>query len=94
MLVKMSNNSFSLVEIKGDSLAHYVSKDLYMGKGIAPLFVNKFGSVDELKAQKGDVAYLRRNGKFIFYLITKERYYYKPTYANCMNYAKNRMWTG
>lgn len=34
-----------------DSLAHCVSEDFVMGKGIALLFKNKFGSLDELKAQ-------------------------------------------
>lgn len=49
----------SLSEVRGDlftcpsktSLAHCVSEDLRMGKGIATLFKAKFGRVSELKAQ-------------------------------------------
>lgn len=46
-------------EIKGDlfkcdsdtSLAHCISEDCRMGKGIAVLFKNKFGGVSDLKQQ-------------------------------------------
>ena len=46
-------------EVKGDlfscpdsaSLAHCVSEDLHMGKGVATLFKQKFGGVGELKSQ-------------------------------------------
>lgn len=52
-----------LKEIKGDlfscpastSLAHCVSEDLRMGKGIATLFKTKFGRVSELKAQGNEL---------------------------------------
>ena len=48
-----------LSEVKGDlfscpssaSLAHCVSEDMHMGKGIATLFKQKFGGVGELKSQ-------------------------------------------
>ena len=50
---------FQLNEVYGDlfgcaetdSLAHCVSKDMRMGKGIAVLFKKKFGGMDELKKQ-------------------------------------------
>lgn len=76
-----------ITEIPGDllqspvSLAHCVSRDFHMGKGVAKEFKEKFGGVSELKGQRkgvGDVAYLQRDGRFIFYLITKERYFEKP----------------
>jgi hypothetical protein len=46
-------------EIHGDlftaasttSLAHCVSRDMHMGKGIATLFRDKFGQINELKKQ-------------------------------------------
>ena len=46
-------------EVRGDlfscpdtaSLAHCVSEDMHMGKGIAVLFKKKFGGVPELKSQ-------------------------------------------
>lgn len=77
-------------EIKGDlfsneneNLVHCVSRDLAMGAGVAVQFKRRFGHVDELKAQKatvGEVAVLKHDGRYIFYLITKERYWGKPTY--------------
>jgi len=36
------------------SLAHCVSKDMQMSKGIAKLFLDKFNQVDELKKQSTD----------------------------------------
>ena len=49
----------SFTEVKGDlfscpataSMAHCVSEDLHMGKGIATLFKRQFGRVGELKTQ-------------------------------------------
>jgi hypothetical protein len=51
-------------EVKGDlfscpptsSLAHCVSEDMAMGKGVAVLFKKEFGGVGELKAQGTCVA--------------------------------------
>ena len=83
-----------ITEIKGDlfksdkSLAHCVSKDLKMGKGIALIFRNTFKEIDNLKSQnKGlyEVAYIKVDDRYIFYMITKERYYYKPTYNSLKN---------
>jgi hypothetical protein len=51
------------------------------------LFKNKFGRVNELKQQRqdvGGVAYLQTDGKLcrnVYYLITKQNYWEKPTYA-------------
>lgn len=86
-----------LSEIQGDlfssndNLVHCVSQDLKMGKGIATQFKKRFGKVNELIAQKkkvGEVAMIQTdpdiNGKsnFIFYMITKEKYFEKPDYVN------------
>ncbi|CAF3438002.1 unnamed protein product [Rotaria socialis] len=79
-------------EIQGDlfsassntSLANCVSRDLCMSKGIATLFRNRFGQVDELKKQDvpvGNCAYITVDDRCIFYLVTKERYFHKPTMA-------------
>jgi len=74
-----------------ESLTHCVSKDLVMGKGIAVLFKKKFGQIDVLKGQKkgiGEVAKLRSietdeigytQFRYVYYMITKDRYYNKPT---------------
>lgn len=79
--------------IKGDlfsteeyfSLAHCVSKDLAMGKGIAKEFKKRFGGVSLLKKQNpeiGSVVYLQTPTRFIFYLVTKNRYSDRPTYES------------
>lgn len=64
-----------------DALAHCVSQDLRMGKGIAYMFKKKYDGLNELKAQQckvGQVAYLQRDNRHIFYLITKYYVYDKP----------------
>ncbi|CAF0895464.1 unnamed protein product [Didymodactylos carnosus] len=93
MAVKGSdaNPDFCFNEIEGDlfqspdnnvSLAHCVSEDMEMSKGIATLFRDKFGRINELKQQgvvTGGVAYLKADERYIFYLVTKKFYYHKPT---------------
>lgn len=82
----------SLSETTGDlftqssrtsALAHCVSQCFKMGKGIALLFRQKFGGVDELLKQKvsiGGIGVLQREGRVIYYLVTKQHFYDKPTY--------------
>src|SRR5438045_9285941 len=84
-------NKFIFQENKGDlfidapeysSLAHCVSGDFNMGKGIATTFKEKYGGVKELLDQRkeiGQIAVLQRNNRYIFYIITKEKYYHMPT---------------
>ncbi|CAG8584010.1 4894_t:CDS:2 [Gigaspora rosea] len=65
-----------------DALAHCVSQDLRMGKGIATIFKERFNGIAELKRQNkkvGEVAYLHRQNRYIFYLITKPTAWDKPT---------------
>eukprot|EP00062_Callorhinchus_milii_P009464 gi/632953299/ref/XP_007892342.1/ PREDICTED: O-acetyl-ADP-ribose deacetylase 1 [Callorhinchus milii] len=69
----------------GESLAHCISQDCRMGAGIAALFRKRFGSIEELQEQKktpGEVAVLQKNNRYIYYLITKEKASYKPTYSS------------
>ena len=64
------------------SLAHCVSADLAMRRGIASEFRKKFGRMSELKLQKaevGQIAVLKCDNRYVFCLITKARYYEKPT---------------
>jgi O-acetyl-ADP-ribose deacetylase (regulator of RNase III) len=94
-----------LLEVKGDlfdsgdNMAHCVSSDFKMGKGIALQFRNKFGGIDDLLAQgihTGDVAILHPDHRYLYYLVTKERYYHKPTYESiysCIESLKNHMVT-
>ncbi|CAL1545470.1 unnamed protein product [Lymnaea stagnalis] len=63
------------------SLAHCVSEDLTMGKGIAVEFKKRFGKVEELKQQKamvGQVAKLKVGDRHVYYLVTKEKHNDKP----------------
>ena len=79
-----------VLEVVGDlfsappstSLAHCISRDCKLGKGVAKLFRDKFGRVAELEEQHvpvGGVAVLREGDRFIYNLVTKEKYYHKPT---------------
>ncbi|XP_035783705.1 ADP-ribose glycohydrolase OARD1-like [Anopheles albimanus] len=70
---------------KDHSLAHCVAADLKMGGGIAVKFKQVFGKVDDLKAQKvgvGGVAVLHDPPRYVYYLVTKNSSYQKPTYAD------------
>ncbi len=87
-----SERKMKLVEVKGDlfgakcSLAHCVSSDFHMSAGIARGFKNKFGGQEVLRAGGwlvGDAAHLRlSSGRYVFYLVTKCRYYHLPTLEN------------
>lgn len=89
-ITEINGDLFSILKEENTSygklaLAHCVSKDLYMGKGIAVNFKNTFGKVEELKAQQkdiGDLAYLEHGDITVFYLITKSNYFGKPTYKS------------
>lgn len=93
MINEIKGDLFNEERNREENLAHCVSRCFTMGKGIAVEFKERFGRVDELKAQNkkiGEVAYLsfpsegkqkqEQKQRYIFYLITKEKYYGKPTY--------------
>ena len=68
-----------------ESLAHCISADVSMSMGIAVIFKNKFGGVKEIEQQDvdvGGVAVLERDGRYIYYLVTKSRYWDRPTYKS------------
>lgn len=68
---------------KDYALGHCVSADFHMSKGIAASFKSRFKGVKVLLKQKkrvGEAAVLKAEGRFIYYLVTKEKYYEKPTY--------------
>ena len=67
------------------SLAHCISEDCVMGKGIAKQFAEKFGRLNEIKGQcvkVGGVAILKQKERYIYNLVTKKKYYEKPTFAD------------
>lgn len=79
-----------LQEVTGDlfsapedfALAHCVAADFRMSAGIATRFKAKFGDVDHLLRQGrkvGQVAFLRKGNRYVFYLITKNESHLKPT---------------
>lgn len=77
-----------LIEKKGDlfesteSLAHCVSRDFHMSAGIAKGFKSKFSHQQSLRGGSwlvGDAARVSAGNRYIFYLVTKERYYDLPT---------------
>ncbi|KAH8295780.1 hypothetical protein KR018_008763, partial [Drosophila ironensis] len=88
-----SQATYKISEVDGDlfsapkthSLAHCVGADLAMGAGIAVKFKQVYGKVDELRAQKassGEVAVLKDEDRYIYYLVTKPQSWGKPTYES------------
>ncbi|XP_071114309.1 ADP-ribose glycohydrolase OARD1-like [Haliotis cracherodii] len=86
-------SGFQFVEMKGDlfkcpetdAIVHCVSQDMHMGKGIAVLFKKTFGGVEELRKQgkkPGETAVLKRGSRYVYYLVTKPKYFNKPTYGS------------
>ena len=70
------------------SLAHCVSADLKMSRGIALQFRRRFGQIQQMRQQEksiDDVIFLRVQGRMIFHLITKLQDWQKPTYQSIFN---------
>ncbi|CAG04024.1 unnamed protein product [Tetraodon nigroviridis] len=66
-----------------ESLPHCISEDCRMGAGIAVTFKKRFNGVEELKQQNkvtGQCAVLKRDKRYVYYLITKKKFSDKPTY--------------
>jgi len=96
--VETSSPDFAAVitELRGDlfdcgrdcNLAHCISADARMGKGIAVEFRRRFGyrtlQNDVLAQGKhvGDVAVVMRGSIYVYNLITKRNVWDKPTYAD------------
>ena len=80
-----------------ESIAHCISADVKMGRGIAVEFKRRYGGVEELLKQSpsiGNICILKRNNKWIYYLITKELYWHKPTYKSlksCLEVMKQHI---
>ena len=65
-----------------DSLAHCVSSDLKMSRGIAVQFKKHFPEFKNLDMKQGigGVIVLRAGSRFVFNLVTKMKFYEKPQY--------------
>lgn len=66
-------------------LAHCVAADFGMGAGIAVVFVKNFGNKELLRSsgvRPGGFAKLEVRGRLVYYLVTKERSWDKPTYES------------
>lgn len=72
-------------------LVHCISADFAMGKGIAVEFNKRFDMKNKLRTHYPDYLNQWQSGKkrsgcilagHVFNLITKERYYHKPTYES------------
>lgn len=65
------------------AFAHCISKDCKMGAGIALAFVKQFpnmkGEIIKKGTNIGEVATYATEGRTIFNLVTKEKYWNKPT---------------
>ena len=89
-----------LFTIKQDCYyAQCISADFGMGKGIAVDFNKHFNMKNKLRQKYPDYSNIYVNKKLngdcilegrVFNLITKEKYYYKPTYKSIEN-ALNKM---
>ena len=88
-----SKPGFTLEEVRGDlfksprteSLCHCISRDCKLGRGIAKIFRQKFGRIDELKdsgARVGGLAVLKDGDRFVYNLVTKERFSDTPSYES------------
>ncbi|VVC31040.1 Ribonuclease H-like domain,Integrase, catalytic core,Macro domain, partial [Cinara cedri] len=83
----------NLMEVQGDlfdnastaSLVHCVSSDFKMNKGIALTIRRKFGNVAQLRKlnkKVTEVASLTVENRTIFYFLTKEHHWQKPSYQH------------
>ena len=78
-----------LKEINGDlfscvsSIGHCISNDFKMGKGIAKQFKTKYPKICESSNYFGShLAVFNVENRFIYNLITKEKFWQKPTYTS------------
>ena len=92
--IKSLSSAFELNVVYGDlfknpgpnaCLAHCISRDLKMSKGIAKIFRETFGRINELAEQRaeiGEVAILKEGRRFIYNLVTKAKYSDFPSYES------------
>uniref|UniRef100_A0A3P8UF91 O-acyl-ADP-ribose deacylase 1 n=1 Tax=Amphiprion percula TaxID=161767 RepID=A0A3P8UF91_AMPPE len=90
LLKQVTSNLFDCPN--DEALVHCISGDCCMGASIAVLFKQKFGDVSKLLKQRkvsGQCAVLLRESRFIYYLVTKQRAFHKPTYSSLLHSIKD-----
>ncbi|XP_043942028.1 ADP-ribose glycohydrolase OARD1-like [Protopterus annectens] len=76
------------------SIAISMNKSFVMNSGVGVLFKKQFNQIDELISQGkevGEVAVLPEGSRFLYYMITRSTYAFKPTYENvqkCLHAVK------
>ena len=61
------------------------------------VFRNLFGQIDQLRRQQiplGGVGVLQQGGRYLYYLVTKQRFFEKPSYETlhqCLEELKSHM---
>jgi len=67
------------------SLAHCVSEDFEAKDGVTKQFKERYGNIQNLldqNAKTGGCAYLESEGRFLFYLVTRNFSYHRPYYSS------------
>ena len=64
------------------SLAHCISADARMSKGISLDFMRNTDDILKQNKMPGEAAAIYHKGRYIYHLVTKKHFYYKPTYGN------------
>ncbi|XP_043941990.1 tripartite motif-containing protein 59-like isoform X2 [Protopterus annectens] len=76
------------------SIAISMNKSFVMNSGVGLIFKKQFNQIDELKSQGkqvGEVAVLQQRSRFLYYMITRSTYAFKPNYENvqkCLHAVK------
>jgi hypothetical protein len=84
------------------SIAHCISADLKMNKGLVAQIKNTFGDtsaqLNKLKPMIGEAIPINIGNRIIYHLVTKQKYFHKPKYddikltiQNLKNQCKNYM---
>ena len=74
-----------------------MSSDFKMSRGIAVKFRELFGQVEEMQRKRpsvGEIVVLKGGNRFVYNLVTKKRYFNKPTYETlslALQEMKNHM---
>lgn len=89
-IIEIKKDLFKEKIEKNDVLVHCISADFKMGAGIAKKFKKRFSIfenqkekiINEYSKNKNGVFILKNNIFFIANLVTKEKYWQKPTYES------------